>query len=580
MEDRLDRRQLPSVVALVRLGAVCLLTTAGCSSGAEEMASPSSTPSPNGEGSGAPTEGAASDEQQAGSESGNAAPMATMIPMGDPSGAASSQTEGPGAAAGGTMAGEQSGSNGPGNGPCPSGADCPEGEPAEDPSATQADAGAPNPATVARGDGSWSMMGQDPLGWYTNTAETTLSVDNVTSLTEQWRFTVAGFPPGSPVVAEGKVFVMATGGTYAIDLATGDEVWSRRDLAGTASVAYHEGSIYVHNRSSNLYKLDASDGTTQWGPEKSFDMRGCDGTSSPIVAGGKVFVGHSCGPLEVGLGSTQTSVRGGVEAHDAETGQKAWTYWTIPEPGENGAMVWSSVAVDPEDQVVFATTGNNYTVGGGNSDAIHAIDLESGERLWVQQTLSGDVWSMPSFEGGPDADFGANPIVADIGGQKVVAAGNKNADFWALDRETGEVLWSREGLSDSRNAANGGVLMNGAFDGRAFYAVSNDPDGGKAILHAFDASKDGEAVWPERSFEGMSWGAPSLANGILFVPVHTILYVLDAATGEILTMFDTGGTIAAGAAAVSDGKVIVASGLQFIYAPDAVNNNQIICYGL
>jgi hypothetical protein len=56
--------------------------------------------------------------------------------------------------------------------------------------------------------------------------------------------------------------------------------------------------------------------------------------------------------------------------------------------------------------------------------------------------------------------------------------------------------------------------------------------------------------------------------------------VLDAASGETLTMFDTGGTIAAGAAAVSQGKIVVQSGLQYPFARDAVRNEEVICYGL
>ena len=63
--------------------------------------------------------------------------------------------------------------------------------------------------------------------------------------------------------------------------------------------------------------------------------------SSPIIAGGKVIVGHSCGVREVGGGYAES--RGGVEAFDPATGMKAWTYWTTPKEGtEDGAMVWST----------------------------------------------------------------------------------------------------------------------------------------------------------------------------------------------------------------------------------------------
>ena len=68
---------------------------------------------------------------------------------------------------------------------------------------------------------------------------------------------------------------------------------------------------------------------------------------------------------------------------------------------------------------------------------------------------------------------------------------------------------------------------------------------------------------------------------MLFVPINDELYVLNAADGEMLKMFDTGGTIAAGAAAVAQGRVVVGSGLQYVFAGDsAINNNEVICYGL
>ena len=117
---------------------------------------------------------------------------------------------------------------------------------------------------------SWRMMGYDSTNTYFNPAEKTISAANAGTLVEKWRFPVAGFPPGSPVIAEGKVFVMATGGTYGIDLAAGTKVWERMDITGTASVAYEDGFVYVHTAAdAMLWKVKASDGTTVWGPVKT-----------------------------------------------------------------------------------------------------------------------------------------------------------------------------------------------------------------------------------------------------------------------------------------------------------------------
>ena len=48
-----------------------------------------------------------------------------------------------------------------------------------------------------------------------------------------------------------------------------------------------------------------------------------------------------------------------------------------------------------------------------------------------------------------------------------------------------------------------------------------------------------------------------------------------------VTIFATGGTIAAGAAAVAQGRIVVGSGMQYVFAGNsAINNNEVICYGL
>src|SRR5262249_46038718 len=162
--------------------------------------------------------------------------------------------------------------------------------------------------------------------------------------------------------------------------------------------------------------------------------------------------------------------------------------YTVPDSGENGAMVWSTVAVDLDANVVFAATGNNYTMAGENSDSIHAINLGEGDRKWKNQVRSGDHWTLQTnATGSLDTDFGANPILAVIDGKKVVADGDKASAFWVLDRETGDLLWHREDLSSSHTPANGGMLMNGAFDGKYFYVASNQPPGA-SVLHALDPS--------------------------------------------------------------------------------------------
>ncbi|MET0389302.1 MAG: PQQ-binding-like beta-propeller repeat protein [Polyangiales bacterium] len=425
-------------------------------------------------------------------------------------------------------------------------------------------------------------MGYDHTNTYFNPVETAISVSTAPQLKEVWRVEVGGYPPGSPTVAGDKVYLMSTGGTYAFELATGKEVWKRMDIGGTSTLAYDDDFLYMHATAAdplygNLYKLKASDGSTVWGPVVTYDMENCDGMSSPMLADGKVMVGHSCGVRELALDGTNKGPRGGVEAYDIETGNNVWTYWSVPDTGEDGAMSWSTVSVDIEEKSVYVSTGNNYTIGGPHSDAIHKLDLASGMQLWVTQVRADDVWGLATGNV-KDTDFGANPILADFDGKKLVAAGDKNADFWAMDRSTGQVVWSRERLTPSRSPATGGVLNNGAFDGKRFYIASNDAATSTSVLYALNPV-DGTDVW-KRDFPKLIWGSLSVANGVLVAPINDDLYVLNAETGAVLTMFNTGGTTAGGAAAIAQGKIVVKSGLSYALNTTVLNNNDIICYGL
>jgi len=447
------------------------------------------------------------------------------------------------------------------------------------------DAGSSDGAEAGKGGStgkpaSWTAMGKDSSNTYYQPSETKLTVDNAKDLKEHWRITTPGWPAGSPLIVDGKVYITATGGLVAVELKTGRQLWTNTDIKGTSSPAYQDGFLYVHAAANaELFKVKAADGSVVWGPVRTYpENAAADGTSSAIVAGNKVLVGHSTFAEVAGDG--RSAAKGGVEAFSTEDGSRAWTYLTT-EGDETGAMVWSTVSVDLQAKVVFATTGNNYTVVGPGSDAFHAIDLDTGKRLWVEQVRQNDIWTIfGSNAADPlaDTDFGANPILAQTGNTPLVAAGDKAGSFWALKRDTGEVLWSRDKLSATHTPNNGGVLMNGAFDGKNFYVVANEPPSA-SFLHVLSAA-DGKDVREPTKFDALTWGAPSLANGLLFVPVATVLHVFNAATGDELTSFDTGGTIAAGAAAIADGYVVVKSGLQYMYASDAKTNREVIAYSL
>ena len=397
----------------------------------------------------------------------------------------------------------------------------------------------------------WTMLGHDHRSTYTNPAEHVLSPANVHELGELWRFEARGQVYGTPVVVDGVVYVTSTGGIYAFDGDDGTILWQHLDFGATSSLAYADGTIFVHDFGAILHALEATTGEEKWRTKTDVHPL-ATGLSSPIVFERYVVVGISSNEIV----RENATFRGGVAAFDKDTGQPLWRNYTA-DPPANGASVWSTISIDTDARMVFAGSGQNYTgVPGPDSDAILAIDLDTGARLWTRQTVAGDVFT-PINPRGADADFGANPILFEAGGRKLVGAGQKNGMFWALDRRTGDVVWSRK--LGPGSPLTGGVLNNGAFDGERILVANNG--GGNGVLFALDPGT-GDVLW-ERALPGWVWAPITVANGVGIVASDTDLHAFDPATGAGLFVFPTTGTIACGAS-IANGRVHFGSGLQHL----------------
>ena len=423
------------------------------------------------------------------------------------------------------------------------------------------------------------MLAHDAGSSFHNGDERTLSTENAAGLRVAWTFDAGGFVAGTPAVADGVVYVHSVGGLYALDAETGASRWHQPGVAGTSSPTLADGKLYVNTGDSVLYRIDAVSGAREW--ESVIDGHpSAGGFSSPVIAGDLVIVG-SASSEEV-VASDNATFRGGIVAFERETGAERWRFYTA-EPPYTGVSVWSTVSVDAARGLVFASTGNNYTgEAGPTSDAIFALELATGELAWVRQLTEGDIFTIPNPRS-EDSDFGTNPILfeAEIDGARraLVGAGQKSGMFWALDRESGEVVWSRR-VSDGSELI-GGVFNNGAYDGERIIVAGNngesdgtgsEPANGasRPLAHAQTPTSvlmamnpaDGSVLW-ERQLPAWVWGPITLANGVGFVAADSDLQAFDVETGERLTVIDTPGTIASGAS-IADGRVYFGSGLPYL----------------
>ena len=141
-------------------------------------------------------------------------------------------------------------------------------------------------------------------------------------------------------------------------------------------------------------------------------------TASPVLYRDRLYV--SVASLEEGAGTSPRypccTFRGSVVALRAAGGDVAWKTYTIAEPpaptrlspagvqmhGPSGAGVWNAPTIDPPRNALYVGTGNNYSrPATTTSDAVMAMDLDSGKVLWTQQVLADDAWLPGCRAGAP-----------------------------------------------------------------------------------------------------------------------------------------------------------------------------------
>jgi polyvinyl alcohol dehydrogenase (cytochrome) len=358
-------------------------------------------------------------------------------------------------------------------------------------------------------------------------------------------------------------------------------------------------------------------------------------TQSATVHGDTVYVGVAS--LEEAFaafipGYECCTFRGSMAALDANTGETLWQTSVVSEEFSGNAIWGSAPAVDTKRDQVYVATGNNYhapqsvldcvAAAGDDADAqraclapypdnyfdsVLALDLDTGAVNWATAVIPYDVWTvaclfgMPScpHPAGPDFDFGQAPMLysASVDGnakgkkRDLVGVGQKSGVFWSLDPDTGEVVWSTQ---VSPGGIAGGLQWGSAFDGNLIYTSSANSEykewflpGGSTtnagIWSALDPAT-GEIIWQTANPSGdFNAGGPvSVANGVVYACSQDPLgnmFALEAATGNVLWGFASGGSCNSGAA-ISNGKVYWGSGYTSISGPPNTTNDKFYAFKL
>ena len=282
-------------------------------------------------------------------------------------------------------------------------------------------------------------------------------------------------PSSYPIVAGGKVFVTTktTGsgyGTtlYAFDAATGAIAWSR-SLQHTyywSTLAYEDGKLFALDYNGVLQAFAADTGAALWGRQLAGQY---SFSSAPTASGGVVYTGGA------GSGGTVYAVR-------ASDGQVLWTApvanGDMSSPSVDSAHVYVSYACNQAYSFAVANGAQAWhhstgcSGGGGKTTVLHdgrlyirdsggpnlILDAATGAELGAfgsatAPAFSGDVglfvsggtlaaermstrvpiWSFTGDRGLASAPFAVGTTVYE---------GSSTGGLFALDRETGTLLWS------------------------------------------------------------------------------------------------------------------------------------------
>src|SRR6185295_13935940 len=156
----------------------------------------------------------------------------------------------------------------------------------------------------------------------------------------------------------------------------------------------------------------------------------------------------------------------------------------------------------------YAGTGVNYSnPPTDTSDAIVAVDMNTGRLLWTRQFTESDSYNFACVGQDKtncprdpfiDADFGNSGMLRSIGsGKRVLVASDKAGVVYALDPDSqGKILWTQK---IAAGGVNGGTMWGGAADddGVAYIGISDfaagKPETGGGLVALRMAT--GEKLW-------------------------------------------------------------------------------------
>jgi quinoprotein glucose dehydrogenase len=315
--------------------------------------------------------------------------------------------------------------------------------------------------------------------------------DNVAELALAWSYNSArgqALPATSelqvnPIVADGVLYGRNPNyNVFALAAESGEELWayspplSHVGLSNMRGVTYWEGAAgkrIFFTTGHYLMALDARSGKliNSFGDSGKVDLRaglGRDPEKVSINAPSPGVIFENLIIMGSAVNETAGAAPGDIRAYDVVSGDIAWTFHTIPHPGEagyetwpkdawktaGGANAWAGMSIDVARGVVYVPTGSPTPDfdGSGRAGAnlfgntIIALNARTGERIWHYQTVHHDLW---------DRDLSSAPTLLTLkqnGKQRdLLAQASKQGVIYLLDRVSGKPVFPIEEVAVPRS---------------------------------------------------------------------------------------------------------------------------------
>ena len=452
------------------------------------------------------------------------------------------------------------------------------------------------PKEVTQYSRDWPVSNKD----YSNTRATTdsqINSSNVKTLGVSWVFNVPsgqstfGSISTSPIIMGNNVYIQDLGNNMInLDLATGQQKWQtvyNISNTGPNGAAEADGKIFVSAGPYDVAALDATNGKQIWkttlvdiAKDASQGVNGID--IQATVYDGLVYfstVPGNAGVFYAGGGM------GILYALDENTGKVVWSFNTIKDSGlwghpeiNSGGGAWYAPAIDTKTGIMYWGIANvapfpgqpqapginqNYPNGSSRPGAdlytqsLLAIDHKTGKLLWYTQVWPHDI---------SDYDLQIPPILASTNfgdkQQDIVIAAGKMGRVYAMNRQTGALLWTtsvgehngNDELGVYPTSGNvtvipgvlGGVETPMAYAGGVVYVLANNladdmTNGLTLTLHSFAENTSdlvaidvntGHIMW-DKKLPGGGYGGATVVNDLIFTGTFSgTLYAFQRDTGD------------------------------------------------